>query len=53
MTTKNAPNLHTDLFAKIQLTFHVNIPILDLSVHLPRQAEGFPESAQREQIEYR
>jgi hypothetical protein len=36
---KSAPKIHTFLFGKIQLTFHVNITILDLSVHPGLRAE--------------
>lgn len=36
---KSAPKIHTLLFGKIQLTFHVNITILDLSVFPGPHAE--------------
>jgi hypothetical protein len=36
---KSASKVHTLLFGKIQLTFHVNITILDLSIHTGLRAE--------------
>ncbi|WP_150711933.1 hypothetical protein [Pseudomonas fluorescens] len=36
---KSAPKIHTVLFGKIQLTFHVIITILDLSVFPGPRAE--------------